>query len=249
MNTCIVLPAHNEELAIGGVIDEIRNTVSNVDILVVDNNSTDKTATIARNKGIRVIFEPKTGKGNAFRAGIANTKADLIIMMDADFTYPAYYIPEIQVMLKHYPIVIGSRLRGWCQPGSITRLNTFGNRGLCLLASILYGTKISDMCTGYWGFRRNILHSMNLKIEDFLLEAELFSEAALHKYPIAEIPIHYCRRKGVTKLSNSVHVGWDIAVYLCRKRVRTWGFKRLRFGRSSSQQDPSQTVESETFDQ
>ncbi|GAH63712.1 unnamed protein product, partial [marine sediment metagenome] len=100
----IILPALNEEGTIGKVIDEIPRAILEergyqVKVLVVDGNSTDLTRQIAQEKGVEVIIEPRKGKGRAMRTAFEQVKVDFVFMLDADYTYPAAYIPDMLDML------------------------------------------------------------------------------------------------------------------------------------------------------
>ncbi len=203
----IILPALNEELTIGKVIDEIpRQALEEegyqVEVVVVDNNSTDRTRQVAEAKGARVIHEPRRGKGRAVRTALASLKADFVFMLDADYTYPATYIRDmLKLLCQDYSVVIGSRLKGRREKGAMKRLNLFGNFLLSLMASVLYRTRISDLCTGYWGMRGEVIPKLRLLADGFQLEAELFTQLARKGYRIAEVPIYYRRREAKTKLS------------------------------------------------
>ena len=222
---CIVIPALNEEETIGRVIDEIpkehmEDSGYRVEIIVVDNDSADRTNEIAEEKGAKVILEPVRGKGKAIAAAFRSINKDFIFILDADYTYPATYIPEmLQVLEEGYDVVLGSRLRGQIEKGAMTRFNLVGNRLLALLASILYGTKISDLCTGCWGFRGAVVKDLRLDAVGFELEADLFVQIAKKGYKIAEVPIHYRRRATPPKL-NSIRDGLKIGKTLVRQRFR-----------------------------
>ncbi len=204
---CVILPALDEELTIGKVIDEIpRQALERdgyrVDILVLDGSSSDRTRQIARQKGARIIVEPKRGKGRAVRSIIDSIEADFVFMLDADYTYPATYIPEmLDVLRRGSPVVIGSRLRGKREKGAMRRLNVIGNIILTRVANLLYRTSISDLCTGYWGMRAEVIPDLNLLADGFQLEAELFTRLSRKGYPIAEVPTYYRCREGKAKLS------------------------------------------------
>lgn len=215
---CIILPALNEELTIGKVIDEIPKQILEregyqVEVLVVDNNSSDQTGQVAQAKGARVITESRRGKGRAIRTALASVKADFVFMLDADYTYPATHIPEMLRVLQDYPVVIGSRLRGQREKGAIRGLNIVGNFVLTLIANVLYRTRISDLCTGYWGMRGEVIPNLKLQVEGFQLEAELFTQLAKKGYRIAEVPIHYRRRQTEAKLNrikDGIKIGWTL---------------------------------------
>ncbi len=216
---CIILPTLNEEWSIGKVIDEIpRQTLEEegyeVDVVVVDGNSTDRTRQIAEDKGARVILEPRRGKGRAVRTALKVIKADYIFMLDGDYTYPATYICDmLKVLQGGSPVVIGSRLMGRREKGAMRRLNLIGNYLLSLMASILYQTRISDLCTGYWGLRGEVVPNLDLFADGFQFEAELFTQLTRRGYSIAQLPIYYRRRETATKLSrikDGFRIGWTL---------------------------------------
>lgn len=219
---CIILPTLNEEPTIGKVIDEIpraelERAGYRVELLVVDGSSTDRTIEIAQSRGVKVLIEPRRGKGRAMRTGFDVVNADYVFMLDADYTYPATYIPEMVGLLKKYPVVIGSRLRGKREIGSMRRLNTFGNYCLTGLANVLYLTRISDLCTGFWGFRGDVIRNLHLTSEGFQFEAELLVQLRKKGYKIGELPITYRCREGKAKLSG-LKDGIAIAKFLITQR-------------------------------
>jgi dolichol-phosphate mannosyltransferase len=215
----IILPTLNEERTIGKVIDEIPRAILEergyqVKILVVDGNSTDLTRQIAQEKGVEVIIEPRKGKGRAVRTAFEQVKADFVFMLDADYTYPAAYIPDMLDMLHQgYDVVIGSRLKGEREKGAMSRLNTIGNHLLTLMAKVLYLTRISDLCTGYWGLKGGVIPRFQLTADGFNFEAELFTQIVKKGYSIGEVPIYYRRRPTPAKLSSikdGLNIGWTL---------------------------------------
>ena len=219
----MVLPALNEEEAIGKVIDEIpveelESKGYQTEIIVVNNGSTDKTAEIAAAQGAIVIDEPNRGKGRAIRTGFGAVSGDFVFMLDSDFTYPAGYITQMVELLEGgYDVVIGSRLNGSVEQGAIKRFNLIGNHLLAFLANMLYGTRVSDLCTGFWGFKVDVLRSLNLDAVGFELEANMLIEVAKHKYRVGEVPIQYRRRATISKLG-SIRAGWRIGWKLIASR-------------------------------
>ena len=221
----IIFPALNEEETIGKVIDEVpvqelEGKGYRAEIIVVDNGSTDRTREIAESKGVRIITEPARGKGIAMRTAFASVSGDFVFMIDADFTYPATYIPQtLELLEEKYDVVLGSRLKGQREEGAMTRLNLVGNLLLALLADILYRTKISDPCTGYWGYREEVIRSMKLDAVGFELEVNMLIDIARNGYRIGEIPIYYRKRPTPTKL-RALRTGFIIGRTLIRKRFR-----------------------------
>lgn len=220
---CIILPALNEEATIGKVIAEIpRQTLEQkgyrITVLVVDNGSTDRTGQVARENGAEVIVEPRRGKGRAIRTALEQAKADFVFMLDSDYTYPATYIPQMLDLLEQgYHVVIGSRLKGRVEPGAMSRFNLAGNHLLSWTASILYFRKVSDLCTGFWGFRGEAIKNLRLSAHGFEIEAELFAQLTKRGYLVAEVPIHYRPRPTRPKL-NSLKDGFKIGWMLVTQR-------------------------------
>ena len=221
----IILPALNEEQTIGQVIDEIPKVPMEwkghpVEVLVIDNGSTDRTAEIAVDKGAQVIYEPTRGKGMAMRTGFKSATGEYIFMLDADFTYPATYVaPMLELLELGWEVVLGSRIKGYREKGAMSRMNLFGNHVLALVANVLYGTRISDVCSGSWGFKRHVIEHLELDATGFELEANMFIEVARRGYRIGEIPIYYRKRPSKAKL-NSLRDGMRIGRTLAGKRVR-----------------------------
>lgn len=216
---CIIIPTINEAETIGRVIDEIPSQAMEeagyeVEVMVIDGGSTDRTRQIAEERGARVVVEPRRGKGRAMRTALDIPRADFIFMLDGDYTYPPGYIAQMLELLRDtYPVVIGSRLRGQIEKGGMSRLNVIGNHLLTLMANILYGTRISDLCTGYWGLRGEVIPNLNLSADGFDFEAELFSQVVKKGYRIGEVPIYYRRRQTPAKLSSlrdGLRIGWAL---------------------------------------
>ncbi len=140
---CVIIPTLNEAGSIGSVIDEIPRQAMveqgyGVEVMVIDGGSTDGTIQIAREKGVRVVVEPRRGKGRGMRTALPMTDADFIFMLDGDYTYPPGYIMEMLALLREtYPVVIGSRLKGQIEKGGMSLLNRIGNHLLTRLASTL----------------------------------------------------------------------------------------------------------------
>jgi glycosyltransferase involved in cell wall biosynthesis len=224
-NICIIIPTLNEESSIGKVIEEIPfKTLEEsgflVSTLVVDGISTDGTTKIAREKGAQILLETRRGKGRAIRTALETVDADYIFMLDGDYTYSPAYIPDMLKILQKYPVVIGSRLRGRREKGALSKINYIGNHLLTMIANILYGTRISDLCTGFWGFKREVIKNLNLTRDGFQIEAEILVQVARKGYRIGEVPILYRCRGGKAKLSG-LRDGIRIGKYLLSQKFRS----------------------------
>lgn len=221
----VIFPALNEEETIIKVIDEVpvaelERKGYRVQIVVVDNGSTDRTGELASSRGVKVIMEPRRGKGRAIRTAFESAEGDFIFMLDSDFTYPATSIPSMLELLEgDCDVVLGSRLKGQMEKGAMRTLNLIGNWLIAMMANILYGTRISDLCTGCWGFKGEVIKTMKLDATGFELEANMFIEIANEGYRIGEVPISYRKRRTPSKLS-SIQAGYRIGQTLISKRFR-----------------------------
>ena len=219
----ILLPAKNEESGIETTfaalpIQRLTQLGYPVEILVADGKSHDRTREVAERHGARVVSQLGTGKGRAVRSALDVAKGDLVVMLDADATYPARAIPAFVAALEEgADVVMGSRFLGHIEEGAMKPLNGVGNRGLSWLASLLYGRKCTDVCTGMWAFRRETMRGLGLTSTHFEIEAEMFARAAKSDLRITELPIAYGRREGVTKLGSVVD-GFRIGAALVRCR-------------------------------
>lgn len=210
----VLLPALDEEMTIESVIDGIPTEQLNdmsydIEIIVVDGHSRDKTQEIARKNGARVITQQGRGKGLGVREAFKAFKGKYLFMMDADGTYPACHILDMIPLLQsgEYDVVLGSRLNGTILPGAMTRFNYIGNKFLTTTANLLFpnGRKISDVCTGMWGFNSNVIKELYLTATHFEIEAEMYAKCVKKGYRIGEIPIEYGKRKTEAKLNSLRH--------------------------------------------
>jgi dolichol-phosphate mannosyltransferase len=227
----VIIPTLNEERSIGKVIDDVpvanllENGLKTV-VYVIDGQSADNTRQIAVEKGAQIILEERKGKGAAIQKAFKSIIADFFIMVDGDDTYPIDKATEMTRLLKTNDVVIGSRLKGNIEPGAMTKLNVVGNTLLSLLAWMLFGTYISDVCTGLWGYRSDTVQRLELLAQGFELEADMFAECAIKGCSIAEIPIAYRARADKPKLS-SIDDGLKIGSFMIRK----WWQHQLHRGR------------------
>lgn len=220
----IVIPALNEEQAIGPVvkeipIDELKKMGYAVEIMVIDNGSTDKTRHIANNHGAKVIVQPIKGYGNAYKAGFANATGDIIATGDADLTYPFDILPKIIKKMEdeNLDFVTTDRLTN-LQPGVMSRTHYFGNLIFHFITKILFRLPCKDSQSGMWVFKRNIWPKMNVKSSGMPFSQELKIEAYKKGFKCAEVPIVYRARVGEVKL-NTFKDGLGNMFHLVFKRI------------------------------
>tara|TARA_Y100000310_G_C20502434_1_gene724677 strand:- start:172 stop:939 length:768 start_codon:yes stop_codon:yes gene_type:complete len=210
-NITVMIPCYNEEKGVGKVIKDIprkqlKKQGFNVNILVVDNNSKDKTSQVARKAGAKVLFEGKQGKGHAIKAGFKaiSAKTDYVVMLDGDNTYKAKEMLRLIEPLesKFCDVVIGSRLNGKLLGKSMTRFNRFGNWLFSFLVRQFYHGNVTDVCTGYFAWKRPVVKKLAkcLESEGFSVEMEMLTKMAKMKHSIYAVPITYDDRAGDSAL-------------------------------------------------
>jgi dolichol-phosphate hexosyltransferase len=205
----VLLPALNEEEGIGVTISELKECLSasqEAYYLVVDGNSKDRTAEVARNLGAEVVKQTGKGKGDAIECAlnhVNNHNIQYVILTDADHTYPAQYIPEMIQLLKDDPkvgMVCGNRFNSNLPCVSGGYMFYLGNKILATLHSLLNGVDLKDPLTGLRVIRWSALKDWKPRSKSFDIEVELNHYIGQRKYLIKEIDIPYRERLGAKKL-------------------------------------------------
>ena len=201
----IIIAALNEEEGIGPTIAELKEYVDKAKILVVDGNSTDKTTEVAKSLGAEIVIQDGRGKGDAFAKALdhINKETDYVIITDADFTYPAKYVPEMIQKLEQNPqigMVCGNRFIEEYDENALHDLFYFGNRVIALTHNMLNGINLTDPLTGLRVVRAKILRKWKMKSKGFDMEVELNHRVEREGFGIVEVPIEYRERLGKKKL-------------------------------------------------
>ncbi len=206
LNVSVVIATLNEEEGIGPTIDELQRVLDKPYLVIVDGKSVDRTIEIAKNMGADVLLQEGKGKGDAMFQGFQNlsSKVPFVVFTDADFTYPAGYIPRMVEILQQNPdvgMVIGNRFEGTHNPNkSVTNLFYVGNKMLAFAQLVLNGVRLCDPLSGLRIVRSEIFDEWKPKSKGFDVEAELNATVERRGYRIIEIPIDYRIRLGVKKL-------------------------------------------------
>ena len=191
----IVIPVKNEEGAIGKVIDELYQE-GYKNILVVDGYSIDKTVEIAKSKpGVRFVQQHGRGKTGAVKTAIEHVTTPYLLVMDGDYTYPAKDIQKLLSHCRNYAEVIGVR-----EKTNISRLHRFGNKIITTTFNLLFGVRISDVCSGMYLLNTEVAKELELSSKGFITEVEIASQTAA-RHTITEVPIGYRQRIGKSKLA------------------------------------------------
>jgi glycosyltransferase involved in cell wall biosynthesis len=219
----VVIPALNEEEPIGAVVRAV--AAQPVDeILVVDNGSTDRTAERASAAGARVVREPRRGYGRACRAGVAAVRGDcdVIVFLDGDGSDCPQFIPALlaPIAAGSQDFVIGSRIRGRAEPGSLTPQQRLAGWLAGHLCRMVYGVRYTDM-SPFRAIRRGCLARLEIREETYGWNLEMQMQAARAGLRILEIPVDHQRRLGgVSKVSGSPVAALAAAVRIGRTFVR-----------------------------
>jgi len=217
----VVIPTMNEEASIGAVIDEVQTALVDWDleIVIVDTDSRDRTRDIAIAKGARVVPEPRRGYGRAYKTGFAAATGTFVATLDADLTYPAYRFPDFLAALAkdRADFVSGDRL-SVLSDGAMTGMHRVGNEILNIAFRSLYDSGVHDSQSGMWSFRRAILPRLHLVHDGMAFSEELKLEVIRAGFRFLEIPIEYRIRVGDKKI-RSVSDATGNLIWLVRKRV------------------------------
>jgi glycosyltransferase involved in cell wall biosynthesis len=197
-NVSVIIPALNEEEPIAGVVRECLAIGVPSEIIVVDNASTDRTAERAREAGARVVTAP-LGYGRACAAGVRALSADcqIVVFLDGDGSdVPAFMNQLVDPIAREtYDFVIGSRMRGQREPGSMNFQQILSGRIAGLILRLLYGVHYTDMCP-FRAIRRDALEKLNMREQTYGWNLEMQMRAARCGLRILEIPVNHRRRAG-----------------------------------------------------
>jgi dolichol-phosphate mannosyltransferase len=204
-STQVIIAALNEEDGIGLTIAELQEHLGNPSVLVVDGRSTDRTVEVSKNLGAKILFQDGLGKGDAIAKAVAcgDLDVDYIVITDADYTYPAEYLPEMIRILEAHPevgMVCGNRFNGNVDPKALRSRFYLGNRIISWTHNVLNGVHLDDPLTGLRVVRPEILKGWKVKSKGFDIEVELNHHVERRGFGIAEVPIQYRRRLGEKKL-------------------------------------------------
>lgn len=199
----LIVPCYNEARAIQAVIGDFKRAIPNLICYVFDNNSSDKTADVARAAGAQVRHVKLKGKGNVVRRMFADVDADIYVMVDGDATYDATAAPRlIQILIEgDLDMVVGSRVSD--QVAAYRPGHRFGNKILTGFVSFIFGRAFDDMLSGYRVFSRRFAKSFPAHSQGFEIETELAVHALELRMPVAEVATAYGSRLdgSVSKLS------------------------------------------------
>ena len=225
----VILPTINEEKGIGKTIDSINKNYFkknkwDLEIIVVDGDSKDKTQEIAKNKGAKVIIEKRKGYGRAYKTGMPKASGDIIVTGDADATYPfeRIHLYIKQLLDENLDFITTDRFAELGH-GSMSIKHYFGNFVLAMTLKILYFVNIKDSQSGMWIFKKSALDKIQ-PLEDFNDGMPFSEEIKIEMFKAKnvktkEIPSALYAREGDVKLE-SFSDGWRNLKFLILNRVK-----------------------------
>jgi glycosyltransferase involved in cell wall biosynthesis len=205
----VIIPAFNEQNGVGQVIRDLPLNLVR-EIIVVNNNSNDKTSAVAAKAGATVLDEPRKGYGYACLKGmdyiaLKDIKPDVVVFLDADYSDHPEELAEIvqPIISEHYDLVIGSRALGMKAMGSMTPQQIFGNWLATRLIRLFFKIKYTDLGP-FRAIKYTSLLSMNMSDKTYGWTVEMQIKAAKKRMKITEVPVSYRVRIGKSKVSGTL---------------------------------------------
>ncbi len=194
MRVAVLVPCFNEAAAVATVVTDFRKSLPSATIYVYDNNSTDRTAAIAREAGAVVCSERRQGKGHVVRRMFADVDAEVYILVDGDATYDAPSAPRMieRLVKDRLDMVVGLRVDQ--VHAAYRRGHRTGNRMLTGFLSSVFGDSFKDILSGYRVFSRRFVKSFPVLSDGFEIETELTVHALELALPVAEVETPYYAR-------------------------------------------------------
>jgi glycosyltransferase involved in cell wall biosynthesis len=204
----VIIPAFNEEASVGKVISEIPDLVS--EIIVVSNNSSDKTETVAKKAGATVLREPQKGYGYACLKGLEyiasrEVEPDIVVFLDGDYSdYPRDLHKIVAPIINdNMDLVIGARVKRWREKGSMTFPQVFGNWLATSLMKLFFNAKFTDLGP-FRAIKYQKLLALQMQDKTYGWTVEMQLKAIKQKLNYVEVPVHYKNRIGTSKVSGTV---------------------------------------------
>jgi glycosyltransferase involved in cell wall biosynthesis len=211
LRIAVILPCYNEEAAIADTIAGFRSALPGATVYAYDNNSSDRTAELARAAGAVVRTERQQGKGHVVRRMFADVDADIYMMADGDLTYDPKAAPEMVRMLvdEQLDMVVGTRQHEVTE--AYRGGHVIGNRLFTGLLARLFGRSFTDIFSGYRVFSRRFVKSFPVLSEGFEIETEISVHALELRMPVGEIVTAYgARPEGSASKLSTYRDGWRI---------------------------------------
>jgi len=214
----VIICTFNEEQNLPHVLPKVTEWVD--EVLLVDGHSTDRTVEVAKKlrPDIRILYQSGKGKGDAIKYGIQQAIGDIIVTLDADGSTDPEEMPKfIKPLLDGYDFTKGSRLADG-RPPSMLWHRWFGNKVLAITSNIFYGTRYTDICSGYNAFWKSAFQRLRLTYGGFEMEQEMAVKAKKAGLKVVEVNHHYAGRLGGSSKVSDIKQGlfnWIVIIKEC----------------------------------
>ncbi len=240
----ILIPCFNEEKGIGKVLENIpvktlKSLGYSTHIVVIDNNSTDNTALVAKKHHVTILTESRQGKGHAIKKGFDALAKDTtyVVMLDGDNSYKPYEIPRLLEPLENNfcDVVVGSRLSGKIEKDAWTFFHRGANWFYTFFVRQFYKANTTDVLSGYFAWKKDVIDHIRpyLKTGGFAIEMEMIIKTVRMGYTVYSVPITYSQREGRSKLqpiSDGIRISTIFLRYL------TWSTQKgKRYARTKGE--------------
>jgi glycosyltransferase involved in cell wall biosynthesis len=217
-----IIPTLNEAKNLPWLLPRIPNWAH--EVIIVDGRSMDDTVAVARRlrEDVKVVMEPRRGKGAALQAGFRTATGDIVVMLDADGSMiPEEAIVFVSALMAGADLVKGSRFLQGAGTDDMSLFRMLGNWGLTLIVRLLYGGLFSDLCYGYMAFWTRHVATLNCDCDGFEIETLINVRALKNHLNIVEVASFEAPR--ISGLSNlrAIPDGWRVLKTIVRERVRS----------------------------
>jgi len=219
-SVAVVICSLNEEKNLVQVLPKIPRWVD--EIILIDGHSTDHTIEVAKQlcPSIKVFIQMGKGKGKALKYGVSLSKSEIVVTLDADGTYPASEMEGfVQAIHEGYDFAKGTRFARK-SPDCMTSNRKFGNRVLALTSNILFHTRYTDICSGYYAFRKVVFQKVKLTSDGFEMEQELFVKIRKMHLKVLEVPHSYTDRLYGKSKTQDFRQGFKDLLWIVSLRFR-----------------------------
>jgi len=236
LRVSVVIPARNEAKSLPHVLGKLPSWVH--EVILVDGLSVDDTSRVAKLElpAIRIVEQTGRGKGNALREGFVHCTGDVVVALDADGSMdPGEMGRFVQVLANGYDYVKGSRMLPGASSSDLTPLRSVGNWIFRTMTNLITGSRYSDLCYGYFAFRRGTVDALDLRSDGFEIETEINIRAHRAGLRIAEVASCETERHHGSSQLHALRDGLRILFTICRTSVGS----RDKIQSSSSGAQPS----------